>query len=104
MTATLTLFGTPYDVELRRNQYASGNLALEAFDCETGQPFCMISVNLPGWSNALPADAFYAKHWSENAGLVEQLVEQGILVPVADAPEVSSGFVSGIKAYRFNVK
>jgi hypothetical protein len=98
-TATLNLFGTDYKVRIETDTYQSGGgIAVSAIDAQSGEPFCSISVNLPE-SVLLPDGAFYAKHWSENEGLVEQLVAQGVLVPV-DAPVVASGFVDNIQAYR----
>jgi hypothetical protein len=77
-------------------EYSVGGVAVQVVD-EEGYPFATVSVNLPE-TKVLPAGAFYVKHWSENAPLVEAMIEQGILEPV-DAPVVSSGFISGIKAY-----
>jgi len=79
------------------NEYRSGGIAVGLVDSD-GCPFGTVSVNLPQ-SSSLPAGAFYVKHWSENEPLVSALLSEEILVPV-DAPEVSSGFISGIKAYR----
>jgi len=78
-------------------EYQGGGVAVQTVDVD-GCVYATVSVNMPQ-SRYLPAGAFYVKHWSENAPLVSALIEQGILVPV-DAPSISSGFVSGIKAYR----
>lgn len=99
MNATLTLFGKPYKVFLRTSTYHNGATAVEAFDAETGDPFVTLSVNIVGFSDNLPPGAFYAKHWSENDGLPQQLVDQGIFVPV-NAAVISSDYVSDIRAYR----
>ena len=98
MNATLTMFGDTYKVTLVPTQYGDGNTAVQVVEQETGDAFCMLSVNLPE-SAKLPKDAFYVKHWSENDGFVQQLVAQNVLESVP-ARVASSGFVSGIQAYR----
>jgi hypothetical protein len=92
------MFGETYKVTLVPTQYGDGNKAVQMFEQETGDSFGMLSVNLPE-SAKLPKDAFYVKHWSENAGFVKQLVAQNVLESVP-ALVVSSGFVLGIQAYR----
>jgi hypothetical protein len=81
------------------NNYCSGGgLAVSAMT-EEGELYTPLSVNLPT-SRELPADCWYGKHWTENEGMLEQLVEQGVIELAADVPEASSGFVQGIRAYR----
>ena len=96
-TATIKLFGNSYKVSLHTAKYANKTLAVYAKVIENNEPFCDISVNLPA-SVLLPKGAFYAKHWSENEGIPEQLIEQGVIQPI-NAPAVSSGFVDNIRAY-----
>jgi len=100
MNATLNLLVT-YNVVLEIGQYSNnGATAIHAIDTEDGADVCTVSINIPGYSENLPAGVFYGKHWSENEGLLEQLEEQGVIVPVPDVPMISVGFITGIRAYR----
>jgi hypothetical protein len=97
MNAIIKIGSKVYHVTTEVAQYHNGTPALSLVK-DDGCPFATISVNLPD-SVALPEGAFYVKHWSENEGIPEQLVAQGIITPV-DAPVVYSGYVDGIRAYR----
>ena len=63
---------------LLRGEYAYGGTAIMAKDAETGEPAFVVSVYLDG---LVPGDehTFWAKTWSENSGIVEELVERGII-------------------------
>lgn len=100
MNATLNLCGSTYNVGISTSLYTNGATAVMATDMSDGSQFCVLSVNLPGASENLPEGCFYGKHWSENEGMLEQLVTQGIIAPYPEAPVQSSGFVSNIRAYR----
>ena len=86
-------------VLLRLGRYNKGGLAVQAYEPD-GQLYCTLSVNLPE-TGALPPVWFYAKHWSENEGFVEQLVSQGLIQEVP-APAATSGHVLNIRAYRLS--
>jgi len=97
--ANLNMLGKNYKVRLVTSNYQNNNAtAVFAMDGETEEMFCTLSVNLPA-SSLLPEGTWYGKHWSENTGFLEQLVEQGVIEQV-DAPVTSSGFVSDIHAYK----
>lgn len=93
----VTLFGKTYPITLDACNYHNGNTCIRLFT--EGSPFAILSVNLPE-SSALPPGVFYAKYWSENRGIVEQLEEQGIIERVEEIPFATSGFVKLIAAYR----
>jgi len=89
-TAKLRVLGQGdlYDVVIRKEQYGqSGALALVAEDATTGEPFATLSVNILSTPDApcslpskkLPLDHCFFKVWSENEGLLEQLIEQKIV-------------------------
>ena len=98
-TATLELYGDKYHVYPQVSEYQVGHAtAVELVEVGTDEPFCSLSVNFRE-SLSLPKGAFYAKHWSENETIVEQLLAQDVIEPVP-APPMESGFVSNIRAYR----
>ena len=94
----ITLFGKTYPITLDECKYYNGNTCIQLFT--KGSPFSTLSVNLPE-SNTLPPGVFYAKYWSENHGIVEQLVGQGAIERVYGVPTTLSGFIIEIiAAYR----
>ena len=98
MKALISLGRGTFNVEFVVSQYQNKGTSVVGFVVETGEPFCTLSVWVPE-SPILPRGAFYAKHWSENQGLVEQLLKQKLLEPVIATP-ASSGFIENILAYR----
>jgi hypothetical protein len=97
-------FDTTLSGRLSVTTYALGGLAVSLtteMEEAPGQyePYCHVSVRLPE-TDHLPSDVFYAKHWSENEGIVETLVELRIIELAPDFPPVASGFVRNIRAYR----
>ena len=62
-------------------------------------PYATVSVNLPK-STDLPPNCFYGKHWSENEGILEELVQQGAIEVATDIPPASSGFIPVTNAYK----
>jgi len=98
--AIINLFGSSFAVRIVTGTYSLGrNTSVTLINMEDGQDFATISVNLPD-NPPLPADVFYGKHWSENEGMLEQLVEQGVIEIVPEIPPANSGFCSNIRAYR----
>ena len=86
----IELSGEVFNCRIEQHQYVRGGLAVELVT-ERGEPFCTLSVWFPE-SVLLPEDVFFLKDWSENAPVVEQLKELGILVE-AEGPAIESGFV-----------
>ena len=80
--AKLTVVGTSYNVIIYKDRYGiNGALALLAEEV-SGEPFATLSVNIVDGalpSEKLPAGHCYLKDWSENEGLFEQLVAQGLV-------------------------
>lgn len=93
----VTLFGKTYPITLDECKYSNGTTCVRLFT--EGSPFAILSVNLLE-SPALPPGVFYAKYWSENRGIVEQLESQGIIELVEEIPFATSGFLEMIAAYR----
>ncbi len=94
---TVVHCGKPYLVTFEKAKYHNGNLCIRTFN--GGKAFLTMSINLPE-SNLLPPDVFYAKNWTENNGIVEQLVGNGAIERVYGVPTASSGFINEIFAYR----
>jgi hypothetical protein len=86
---TLNLCGTNYTGVIARLQYQDGGApALRLMD--HGQCIATLSVNMPG--NLLLGDNHtFIKNWSENEGVLEQLVNAGIVRDTGQ--RASSGFV-----------
>jgi len=73
---------------IQTNRYANGNLAVQLM--QEGEPYATLSTNIDGI--VLDKDCFIAKNYSENKGLLEQFVENGLFEDTGE--KVSSGFVS----------
>jgi hypothetical protein len=69
-------------------KYTNGNLALQLMTAEGA--YATLSTNIDGVE--LDENCFIAKNYSENKGLLEQFVEQGLFDDTGE--KVSSGFVS----------
>lgn len=79
-----------YDVIIQRKRYSNGRLALEIIDVEDGCPVMVATVNIPE-ANLKP-DEVIIKNYSENEGVLEFLIENGIVSePVRHIP---SGWVT----------
>ena len=77
-------------------KYTNGNLALQLMTTEGA--YATLSTNIEG-VKLLDKDCFIAKNYSENAGFLDQFVEQGLFEDTGE--KVSSGFVT-CPIYRFN--
>ena len=69
------LSGTDYSVLLKKGVYNAKNPALELFDMEDGFPFAKCTVNIPG----LAKDEVAVKNYSENEGMLDFLLRNGIV-------------------------
>lgn len=92
--------GHTYPAKLIAHEYARGGLALELVDTRDGQLIATVSIWLD-LTPLLPDGVAWCKHWSENDGILSQLVAQGVLEPTP-LPPTSSGFVQDIRAYRYH--
>lgn len=87
---SLSLVNTIFDVIIEKAHYENKRIALRAVDAYNGEPVATITVNMPHLT--CPPGYTWIKNHSENEGIMEQLVEAGVLEsPVADNP---SGFVT----------
>ena len=66
-----------YNVSLKVGKYSDGRTCLQLIDTEDGSPVMMATVNLPGV--VLEKDEVIIKNYSENEGVLEFLIENGIV-------------------------
>ena len=85
---TKYISGEPVIVE-RSTYVANGHTALLLFS-EHGEPLCTATVNLPQ-PVMLQADEVLIKDWSENEGVMQALIDAGVIGPVMDSH--GTGFV-----------
>jgi hypothetical protein len=85
---------------LQLHEYFNHTLAVTA-ETADGEPYARLSVNLPE-SLDLPKNAFYLKHYSENAPVARALLDSGLIEPLNPFlyPKVRTGFVE-VAAYQF---
>jgi len=100
------LFGKTFRVRIQLHQYEHRGLAVQLVidgnddpDCVDGEAFSTISIWLPE-TLTLPPHQFYVKHWDENSGVIGQLLAQGVIEPVPNAPICQAGYIPNIKAYQ----
>ena len=73
---------------IEKAKYGNGNLALQLMTAEG--PYATLSTNIDGI--VLDKDCFIAKNYSENVGLTEQFIENGLIEDTGE--KVSAGFAS----------
>ena len=69
--------------------YSNGRTAMTLIDVEDGLPIATCTVNVPD-APQTPFEVFI-KNWSENKGMVDALVEAGVIEPTHR--KFGSGFV-----------
>lgn len=79
-----------YNVRLKFAKYNNGRTAIEIIDVEDGCPVMMATVNLP--EAVINDDEVIIKNYSENEGVLEFLIENGIVSKPLRT--VSSGWVT----------
>jgi hypothetical protein len=77
LSDVLVITPTGAKVTVRTDHYAhGGGLAVELY-CEDGEPYATVSINVPGVP--LSADEFVFKTYSENEGLLEAMLDAGVV-------------------------
>lgn len=85
-----TLYGETYQVTLKFGKYSNKRTAIELIDSEDGCPVMVATVNMP--DAELQPDEVIIKNYSENEGVLDFLIENGIVgKPIR---MVSSGWVT----------
>lgn len=71
------------------HDYGNGRVALQVLDAETGAPECTASINMVDLD--CPEGHAWIKDYSENAGIMAELIRHGIISePIRSA---ATGFV-----------
>jgi hypothetical protein len=82
---------TPYGrAEVKITRYPAGGALAVFLECEDGEPLATFSVNLGPYGVRTARDEFCAKTYSENAELVQPLIDSGWFEVTART--VASGF------------
>ena len=89
MKFTDTRFGLDTEVEAHFERYGSGEIAIQLFEVDTGEPWARATVSV---GTVIPG-CIAVKDYSENAGMSQLLARVGIIEgnPVQ---RIASGFVS----------
>ena len=69
---------------LKQRYYSNGRLAIEAVDCDTGEPVACLTVNIP--EVFLAPDEVLIKDYSENEGALKSLLLAAVVEPLAVVP------------------
>ena len=77
----------PVTVYLQSRNYASGNVRIDLIDAIDHCPYMSVTVNVDG----LDENEVAIKNYSENEGILDVLVDEGIVKP--PHRHVKSGFV-----------
>lgn len=93
-SVTLELRYGKYLANIFAMSYSNGALAVVINDSRSGEPVATASINIEGVSEHLPFDTFVCKSYSENSGMVDALIDLGLVELVA-APKIQFGFTSG---------
>lgn len=78
-----------FECVVKKAQYGNGRTALRLIDVEDGSPVAVATVNLPDVE--LEADEVLIKTYSENAGMLETLIDAGVIEDTGK--NVQSGYV-----------
>lgn len=97
-TAKRVTFAGYECVVLTENVYGNGRRAIELIDAMNGQPVLTASVNVPEWP--LEEDEVAIKTWSENAGILDVLVEAGVVREAHRSVRVSSYVTAAVCRFK----
>jgi hypothetical protein len=73
MKTSVTMFGSVFELSFQVLAYGNGRIAIQAIDFNEGDPFGMVTLNIP--EVELEQDEVIAKTYSENAHWVPQVLE-----------------------------
>lgn len=88
-TITLKLSVGEWPAVLHVQRYSNNRIAIECLDPNDGEPIAVATVNLP--DEHLGENEVFIKDYSENEGMLNSLMEAGIVSAPIDM--VQSGFV-----------
>ena len=79
-----------WDCKINVRQYGNGRTALQLVDAKTSEPIATATVNVP--DAILEDNEILIKDYSENTGMLNALVETGIVTDTGK--RVETGFVT----------
>ena len=77
-TITLNTRHSQGEARLEWGRYENRRIALRLLDAETREPLCVATVNMPEFG-LLARGETIIKTWSENEGVLQSLVDAGIV-------------------------
>lgn len=80
-------------------EYAGGRLAIKYVDIKSGEPFSILTVNLP--DDELADGEFFVKTWSENEKTAKAAIESGFYKDTGR--RVKTGFVEA-EVWKFAIQ
>lgn len=83
-----------YKVTIEKGEYPNGRLALLLVEANTGEELYFCTVNIP--EVYLLPDEIIIKNWAENDGMLDFLVQNGIISKSKRSFPVGAGFVNAI--------
>jgi hypothetical protein len=82
-------------------EYGNGRTAIQGFDPRTGEPLFTLTKNVP--EAVLFGDQVIVKGFDENAGVVEDLISQGVLGPPVRAIQLHQHYELTVHELRRRV-
>ena len=81
-----------YDLRVEKSFNRNGGIALDCFVAETGEPYCIATVDIPEVPITENGKSYaFIKNWSENEGILESLISAKIVEPTG--MKYPTGFV-----------
>jgi len=77
-------------IYIKKEEYQNGRTALQLYDAETGEDYLTATVNVP--EQPLKNGEICIKTWSENEGVLEFLIKEGIVSESKYYFPVGAGF------------
>jgi len=84
----VSMFGKTYNTVFSTARYKGGRIAIELIGEKDGEPFAMLTVNIP--EVPLKEYEFLIKNWSENEDIAKAALASGFFIDTGK--RVSSGF------------
>lgn len=75
MMTFIDQFGTKHVLYLQKNKYSTGNTRLNLIDAVDHFPYATCTINIQG----LASDEVAIKNYSENLGVLDLLIENGVV-------------------------
>jgi len=90
MIFQLPFCGKTYNLEVKKEEYNNGGLAVVLIDTDDQEEFTVASSFIEDAN--LKKGEFCLKNWSENEDIANELIKQGIVIPTGRT--VPSGWIN----------